>query len=136
MTNRPPSIVGGFDEAKLTSLACLVSLRAKGHQVSNEDHTPLEEDEVEDTISEADTEHPACIARSNREELKKRFLDRLAEIVSYRKGGPHVASTALVENRHSVSVYIAKNDGFSEAEREELKGIFHAISNLKSGLLS
>ena len=47
-----------------------------------------------------------------------------------------MASTALVENRHSVSVYIAKNDGSSEAEREELKGVFHAIFDLKSGLAS
>ncbi len=136
MTSRPPRAVEDLDEAELTSLACLVSLRVKGQQVFNEEHVSLEKGEVEDAILEADTEHPANIAKSSGDDLKRRFLDRLAELVSHRKGGPHVASTALVENGDSVSVYVAKNDGFSPAERQGLNTMFHAMSQFVFGLCS
>lgn len=131
--DQPPPAAEPFNGAEFTSLACLVSLRAKGQQVFNEEHSSVGEDSLDDVITELDTEHPALLGKCVNNDLKRRFLDRLAEIISHRKGGGHVASTALVEDQDSATVYVAKNDGFSAAEMDGLQSLFQTLSVSASG---
>ena len=87
-------------------------------------------------ISLEDTESPECISTSTSGELKKRFLDRLAEVISYRKGGTHVSSTALDEKVDSISVYMARNDGFYDDDKEKLPVLLKLISDTRESMFA
>ncbi|EMD85772.1 hypothetical protein COCC4DRAFT_152236 [Bipolaris maydis ATCC 48331] len=49
--------------------------------------------------------------------LKQKLLDCLAEFAANRKGGATVACSAMRESGDSVSIWIARNEGFSEANK-------------------
>ncbi|KAF8828508.1 hypothetical protein HHX47_DHR3000307 [Lentinula edodes] len=49
--------------------------------------------------------------------LKERFLDRLAEVISNRKGVEYVTCTVMTEYEDCVVVYASRNDGFDEKDR-------------------
>ncbi|KAI9849140.1 MAG: hypothetical protein M1837_005370 [Sclerophora amabilis] len=116
----------GLDEARFVALTNLLSLRNGGQMETPEldqDEDPVEEaSDGEEAFSEADTEHPCALAESGHEELKTRFLDRLAEIVSRERPsggsnvergrkGSFVACTTLREAEDDVYIYVTRNNG-------------------------
>ncbi|KAF2806940.1 uncharacterized protein BDZ99DRAFT_573630 [Mytilinidion resinicola] len=88
----------GLDKAHFTALANLLSLR-NGGQV---EEAWLPDDVLEEYYDD---------------ELKKKFLDCLAEFAANRKGGRAVVATAMKESEDSVTLWIARNEGFPELER-------------------
>ncbi|KAJ5056792.1 hypothetical protein PSV09DRAFT_2383060 [Bipolaris maydis] len=56
-------------------------------------------------------------ADSGHARLKQKLLDCLAEFAANRKGGATVACSAMRESGDSVSIWIARNEGFSEANK-------------------
>jgi len=78
-----------------------------------------------------DSTSPQELKSFDDEELKRRFLDRTAEIFSNIKGGPHVASTLLAEWPGVAEVFVAKNRGLSEEDlafRDMLQGMVRVIA--------
>jgi hypothetical protein len=57
------------------------------------------------------------ITDSGYRRLKQKFLDCLAEFAANRKGGTAVACSAMRESEDSVSIWIARNERFSEANK-------------------
>lgn len=110
----------------------------KAHQVPNVESSLCKEEargsEGNGEVTEEDTEHPEHISHATSRELRKRFLDRLAEVIAYRKGGAHVASTALIESVDSVSIYMAKNDGFDEVDKDKLPILLSTMSEIRRGV--
>jgi hypothetical protein len=49
--------------------------------------------------------------------LKQKFLDCLAKFAANKKGGTAVACSAMRESENSVSIWIARNGRFSEADK-------------------
>jgi hypothetical protein len=130
---------GDFDRSVFSSLVCLLSLRVKAHQVPNAESSLCEEEAQDcndnDGVTEKETEHPEYLSHATSRELKKRFLDRFAEVIAYRKGGSHVASTAFIETADSVSIYIAKNDGFDRRDQEILPTLLGTMSQIRRSVL-
>ncbi|KAI6000933.1 hypothetical protein EDC04DRAFT_1069347 [Pisolithus marmoratus] len=100
------------------SLTNLLSLR-NGGQLGLGDTKKDEDVEVDDDFSRGNSD----TGDSKEDELKKRFLDRFAEIMSRDKGGKHVCCVALRESgdRHldeeiKISVLVARNDTFNEQD--------------------
>ncbi|KAH8807743.1 hypothetical protein F5884DRAFT_881127 [Xylogone sp. PMI_703] len=77
----------------------------------------LDEDESEydGETSSVHTDRPDYISSKSRSRLKK-FLDCLAEFAATKKGGKSVACAAMGEAEESVTVWIARNEGFRDVE--------------------
>jgi hypothetical protein len=129
---------GDFDRSAFSSLVCLLSLRVRGHQVPNVESSVYEEEAQDcnsnDEVIEKDTEQAEYLSYATLGELKKRFLDRFAEVIANRKGGPHVASTALIETADSASIYMAKNDGFDKIDQEILPTLLGTMSHVRQSV--
>lgn len=100
------------------SLTNLLSLR-NGGQLGPGNMNRDEGVEVDDDFDRGNSD----TGDSKEDELKQRFLDRFAEIMSRDKGGKHVCCVALRESgdRHldedvNVSLLVARNDTFNEQD--------------------
>ncbi len=66
-------------------------------------------------------------------ELRRAFLDRLAELLSHSPRGPHVAAAGLVEQVGHIYVVVAKNNFMDQKSTEMilcLQGVFRQLSVL------
>ncbi|PVH95836.1 hypothetical protein DM02DRAFT_689266 [Periconia macrospinosa] len=124
----------GLNWSHFHSLANLLSLRNGGQaEASSLSDTVLDEDyssdisDDEGTIS-VNTFRAHRIAGSGHGKLKQKFLDCLAEFAANKKGGTAVACSAMRESEDSVSIWIARNEGFSEADEH----VFIALEMLLS----
>ena len=115
----------GLDWSHFHSLANLLSLRNGGQAEPSSSYDTVVEEEEEgypddskdgDTSS-VDTRHAHQISDSGHERLKRRFLDCLAEFAANRKGGKAVACSAMKEAEDNVVIWIARNEGFSDADK-------------------
>lgn len=110
----------GPNKPLFVSLTNLLSMRNGGQL---EAHDTWSGDATGDSGSEtssgaATTVHPATLAGP---ELKTRFLDRLAEVVSCEKGPTHVACAVMKEENTHVTIWVARNEGFVGADVTFLK---------------
>lgn len=113
------------------ALANLLSLR-NGGQV--EPASYLEEATKNDCDDEwgtasVDTRRADKISDSGHDRLRRKFLDCLAEFAANRKDARSVACTAMKENEDSVTLWIARNEGFSKVEEP----VFDRLGELLSG---
>lgn len=98
------------DSTRFAALSNLLSMRSGGQlelpvefgDCAKEDGG-LDDDDIED----ADTNTPAQIAESGYEYLKKRFLDRLGELLSRRKEGCDVVCCVMQEGESDVQIYVS-----------------------------
>ena len=113
----------GLDWSQFHSLANLLSLRNGGQAEPSslsdtvfEEDWSLEDNEEVDTSS-LDTRLAHQISGSEHGRLKRRFFDCMAEFVANKKGGRSVACSAMKEVEDSVVIWIARNQGFSDADK-------------------
>ncbi|USP80330.1 hypothetical protein yc1106_07604 [Curvularia clavata] len=122
----------GLNWSHFHSLANLLALRNGGQaEASSLSNAVLDEDYSSDNNDNAgapsvDTGCADLITDSGHGRLKQKFLDCLAEFAANKKGGTRVACSAMRESKDSVYIWIARNEGFSEAE----KPIFTALERL------
>ena len=122
----------GLNWSHFHSLAKLLALRNGGQaEASSLSNAVLDEDYSSDNNDNAgapsvDTGCADLITDSGHGRLKQKFLDCLAEFAANKKGGTRVACSAMRESEDSVYIWIARNEGFSEAE----KPIFTALERL------
>ena len=113
----------GLNWSHFHSLANLLSLRNGGQaEPSSLFDTVIEGDWDLDSngdgdASSTDTRFPHQISNSGHGRLKRRFLDCLAELAANKKGGTAVACSAMKEAEDNAVIWIARNEGFSDAEK-------------------
>jgi hypothetical protein len=118
----------GLNKPLFVSLTNLLSMRNGGqleaHDTCSDDATS----DAGETSSSAATTHPATLSSP---ELKTRFLDRLAEVVSCKKGPTHVACAVMKEENTHVTIWVARNEGFVEADVTFLKTFQELMSKIE-----
>lgn len=77
-----------------------------------------------------DTNKAYQISDSGHMRLKRKFLDCLAELAANKKDGKTVSCTAMKEAEDSVTIWIARNNGFPEKD----KAVFDKLGSLLSEL--
>lgn len=113
----------GLNHSHFHSLANLLALRNGGQaEPLSSPEIALDADWYFDDAEEAETESIATgfahkISDSGHEKLKRKFLDCLAEFASNEKGGAGVACSAMKEGEDNVTLWIARNDGFSDTDK-------------------
>jgi hypothetical protein len=113
----------GLNWSHFHSLANLLSLRNGGQaEASSLSDTAVDEDYSDDDNDDegapsVNTIGAHLITDSGHGRLKQKFLDCLAEFAANKKGGTAVACSAMRESEDSVSLWIARNKGFSAADK-------------------
>lgn len=117
-----PSKDGALEQ--LSILINLLAVRGGGPiQVGTAEACDEEHDEGDQEALdlEAETSHPDSLSPS-RSQLYDRFLNRLAEVFSPERDGRFVTAAVLAEREKElrVDIYVARNNGFNEAEDNEM----------------
>ena len=152
-----------WDEQQVTRFAAMANLLSMRHGGQLSSAAPIDdEDDVlsndgDDILSEADTDRPGPIATPVESKLKKKFLDRFAEIVSRAKNEPSnpanrnrkhrkdastgqsaeahdsfVACTCLREYDRNVKLFVTRNNGLDAKDQaffREIESLFRTLSN-------
>jgi hypothetical protein len=97
-----------------------------------DEETNLEEEE-EDEDSETATQDTDLLTPYDAD-IRSKFLNCVAELLSHSKGGAAVTATALREKEDSVEVDLARNSGFRAADKKYLASLsaFLAVSTASS----
>ncbi|EAT78008.1 hypothetical protein SNOG_14468 [Parastagonospora nodorum SN15] len=112
----------GLDRSEFHSLANLLSLRNDGQAELSFLSDVVLDQNWNTTGSEdgyalsSDTHVAQQISSSEHEALKQKFLDCLPEFAANKKGGRTVAFTTMAETEDSVTLWIARNSGFEDAD--------------------
>ena len=137
----------GLDEARFQAFASLLRLKTGGQFQAPSDNRPTKpsginlnalqtswvEDRIDgDELSDNDSVCPGDFETFDDERLKRQFLDRLAEIIANVKGGPHVTATLLVDWPDYAKVFVAKNYGLTESDRDFLTELQDNIRGIAS----
>lgn len=126
----------GLNWSHFHSLANLLSLRNGGQaepsslsdRVLEEDWDP--DDDGDGNTPSMDTRLAHQISDSEHERLKRRFLDCLAEFAANKKGGTAVACSAMKEAEDNVAIWIARNEGFSDADKPTFDKLGKVLGSL------
>ncbi|KAM3151938.1 hypothetical protein ABEW05_007674 [Botrytis cinerea] len=105
----------GLNKLEFTAYANLLALRNGGQVEPISLGTELSDENESTTDSDAisiDTSYPNQISDSGYHQLKKKFLDCLAELAANRKGGKYVACSSMMEGEENVTLWITRNGGF------------------------
>ncbi|KAL3423505.1 hypothetical protein PVAG01_05252 [Phlyctema vagabunda] len=109
----------GLDGPQFIALASLLTLRNGGQiepaSLPDNDLEANSSGDESDTGS-LDTLRPQRISKSGHGILKRKFLDALAELAANKKGGRFVACSAMREEEDSVTIWIARNEGFQQVD--------------------
>lgn len=123
------------DSTRFAALSNLLSMRNGGQlelPVELDDFAKWDEELDDDDIEDADTNLPTQITGSENRDLKKRFLDRLGELLSRQKGGYDVVCCVMQEGESDVQIYVTKNAPFIQPDYKFMKSLeilLAAISN-------
>jgi hypothetical protein len=123
------------DFRQLSALANLLLIR-EGDQLDPDATNNFEElGDLTDDAS-VDTIRTDVLSLAQNESLRKRFLDRIAELFAKDAGGLHVSCTAIRENEKEerVDVWIARNSGIIKADGSIEKPVSDLIAKLKQVL--
>ena len=105
---------------EFTSFACLLSLRNGGQldptAVDGVDELDELDDINNDDSESVKTTSTDLIVQPKLDGLRKRFLDRLAELLANERGGTHVSSAIMSDQIHGerVDIWVARNCGFEK----------------------
>ena len=117
------------------ALANLLSLRNGGQAEPAsmlEDMTERSLEVDEDDAATVDTKYVHQLSDSGHVRLRKKFLDCLAEFAANKKGGRTVACTAMKEAENSVTLWVARNEGFLEQEKEVYQTVGGLLGQISS----
>ena len=128
----------GLNWSHFHSLANLLSLRNGGQaEPSSLSDTLLEEEWDPDDNGDEDGGAPSMdtgfahqISDSGHGRLKRRFLDCLAEFAANKKGGTAVACSAMKEAEDNVTIWITRNEGFSDVDKLSFDKLGKLLSSL------
>ena len=81
----------------------------------SDDDDELDDDSDTDTVVTAEFPNPLA---AHDEPIRQKFLNCIAELLAYKKGGKHVAATALREKENSVEIDVASNSPFNAKDEE------------------
>ena len=124
-----------WDDAQLTSLINLLAMRSSTELDPNMDGSLKDEDEViEQTEDDAKTSSPALISGVDPGDVKRRFLDRLAEVLSKDKGGTHVSCAVLKEESGSITVFASRNSAFDKVDQRFCARFQELLMNISTFL--
>ncbi|KAL6307475.1 hypothetical protein BKA93DRAFT_893568 [Sparassis latifolia] len=109
------------DEEQFIALVNLLSLRNGGQldAGSGEDDVLNHSDEVD--IDDGDTVHPHLMSGVDDDCLKRKVLDRMAEVASRDKGGRQVSCAILQEKDDAITIYLSRNEGFDKTDKDFFK---------------
>jgi len=96
------------------------------------DSTDESEDEAASQHTD-DTTRPQQLTVSSKYNLRKRFLDRFAEVLSKKKDARHVACAVMQEQEDRVRIWVARNEGFDQSDSEFLSKFASCLSNNVGG---
>lgn len=124
-----------LDWAHFHALANLLSLRNGGQAepstmpVAGREDWSAEGDDDE-TIRSIDTTLVDELSNSGHAKLKRKFLDSLAEITANRKGGVAVACSAMKEMEDTVTIWLSRNEGFSDGDESVVANLASLLRDL------
>ncbi|KAH8806868.1 hypothetical protein DL96DRAFT_1763937 [Flagelloscypha sp. PMI_526] len=107
-----------------------VSLEMEAEELDEADDDD-EEGSISSTLS-GDTTSPQRISQSSGSQLKKRFLDRLAEVLAHEPGALYVSCAVMQEYEDHVVVRVACNQGFKKSDRKFLRSFETIVSEISS----
>lgn len=114
-------------EARFTAKTCLIA--AQGEQQHNSEYE-IGFDENPDEL-DADTDDGLMTVDSGLPSLKRKFLDRLAEIFAREKLASFVSAAAMKEYEDKIVIYVFRNEAMVEKDkrfRRDLKLCLETIS--------
>ena len=110
------------DHRDLDALINLLKLRAGEQMYSQEPSIDSQfnndENDSDDELGDADSLAPNLISSTGLDRLKYKFLDRLAELISRKKGGKFVRCSVLHEGENKFNVLISSNNDFNHIDSE------------------
>jgi hypothetical protein len=118
-TNTPKEVFSwdktGLDESTFSAMSSLVSLR-KGGQVN------LSVADVAGGEGQAirSTSH----AERMSEDMKRKFVDAISELIAMHGTAAQVSSAALVEDSGKITFVVARNDGFDHEDKRTIIDVF------------
>ena len=117
-----------LNKAHFNAFAHLLFLRAGGQvDFASLPTDVLADDDNDDwDVASVDTNKAYQISDSSHARLKRKFLDCLAELAANKKDSKTVSCTAMKEAEDSVTIWIARNEGFPDKD----KAVFDKISLL------
>ena len=114
-------------EALFTAKTCLIA--AQGEQQEDVEYDNESGMSADDT--DTDTDDGLMIVDSGLPSLKRKFLDRMAEVFARKKLASFVSAAAMEENEDKVVIYVLRNEPFVEEDeqfRSTLKLCLEAIT--------
>jgi len=111
----------GLDEGTFRAISALVSIR-NGGQVNLS---------TADTAG-AEVQFPRGTSSAERmsEEMKRKFLDAISELIAMHGAAAQVSSAALVEDSGEITVVVARNDGFDGVDKAAIIDLFAQLEKL------
>ena len=113
-------------EARFTAKTCLIA--AQGEQQENIEHEnglEASADDVEDDMNDG-----LMVVDSGLPSLKRKFLDRLAEIFARKKLAGFVSATAMEEFEDKVVIRIVRNEVFAEKDQQFRRTFKHCLESI------
>ena len=89
----------------------------KNFDASHDDSTDEYEDEAASQSTD-DTTRPRQFTVSSKDNLRRQFLDRFAEVLSKKKDACHVACDVMQEQEDRIRIWVARNGGFDQPDSE------------------
>ena len=128
----------GLKKAEFIALTSLLSMRNGGQlePLDNFDARHDGADESEDETASQhtdDTTRPRQFTVSSKDNLRRQFLDRFAEVLSKKKDARHVACAVMQEQEGCVRIWVARNEGFDQSDSDFLSKFASCLSNNVGG---
>lgn len=133
--------LSGLNKPRFVAFTNLLSLRNGGQLDPPPSEDPHDEWNQEDSDhgSTVDTYRADRLSYSGHEDLKKCFLDGLAELVACKKAPTHVACAIMQEGEDRVRIWVARNEGFMERDDaffRKFESLLGRIASSQTGMLS
>ena len=124
-----------LNKAHFNAFANLLYLRDGGQvdSASLPDDVLTDDHDGDCDVASVVTNKVHQVSDSGHMSLKRKFLDCLAEFAANKRGGKAVSCTAMKEAEDSVTVWIARNEGFPEKDKAVFGKVGSLLSRLSSG---
>lgn len=115
-------------EARFTAKTCLIA--AQGEQRDNAEYEIGFEDESDE--SDADTDGGLMIVDSGLPSLKRKFLDRLAEIFAREKLASLVSAAAMEECEGKIVIYVVRTEAMVKKDKRFCKTLKLCLQSISA----
>lgn len=134
-TQRTGSPIWRFSKQHESEIVSLAAQCQSNQQQREPLDIVLPDDEAESDSDDDDdfsTSFPAELTTDGTKQVKREFLDRLAEIVCRKKQASFVTCTSIIEEEDQVIIVIARNERWTEEDKvflNELADLMEMISS-------